>query len=326
MNTPIRLAAVAVALVLVGAIAYALIRGGSGGAGLNFSGDSSSATAPLAASGPSAPEFTGIVAWENSPPLTIASLRGKVVLVDFWTYSCINCQRTIPFLHQWWNKYKDSGFVIVGVHSPEFDFEKSIPNIQKAIKDYGVAWPVAVDSNMATWNAYSNQYWPAEYLINQSGKIVHTHFGEGEYDVTEKAIQTLLAQGGRTVPTSIASADPGITSDANRQTPETYAGSARGNGSIRLVGGWKEQPEYAELTSTGYAEIQYRARKVFVVASAAGAPVNLRVTLDGHDLTTVKVDHSDLYTVVDLPDFSAHVLRITPDQAGFQLYTFTFGS
>ena len=326
MRISIRWVAAAAALLLVFALAiaiYPVVRGG--GAGLSL--PSSATQAQLPATGPAAPEFTGIVAWENSAPLTLSSLRGKVVLVDFWTYSCINCQRTIPFLRQWWDKYKGDGFVIVGVHSPEFDFEKNVDNVRRAAKDYGVTWPIAVDSNMATWSAYRNNYWPAEYLIDKSGQIRRAHFGEGEYDVTEKAIQTLLIQGGQAVPTSLASADPGITADANHQTPETYAGSARRDGSIHLDGAWKEQPEYAELTSAGgYAEIAFRARKVFVVGAAAGVPVNLHVTLDGHELASVKVNHDDLYPVVSLSDFGAHVLRISPDQAGFRLYTFTFGS
>ena len=299
------------------------------------------------ASGPAAPEFAGIVDWENSPPLTVSSLRGKVVLVDFWTYSCINCQRTIPFLRQWWDKYKGEGFVIVGVHSPEFDFEKNIGNVKRAAKDYGVTWPIAVDSNMATWNAYSNHYWPAEYLIDKSGHIRHSHFGEGEYDVTERAIQALLSEGGKSVPKTLASADPGITADAGAQTPETYAGSARGDGRIRFSGAWIALPEYTELTASArsgknYAEIGYQAKRLFMVAAPASDPVKAWVTLDGRDLmpsqagnsiqfdgsgrSYVVVDHDDLYALVASLEFASHTLRVSPESAGFRLYTFTFGS
>jgi thiol-disulfide isomerase/thioredoxin len=347
MHISIRMAAVAASLLLVAALAIAIypqLRGG--GASLSLAGTSNSRS-PLQASGPAAPEFAGIVNWENSTPLTMASLRGKVVLVDFWTYSCINCQRTIPFLRQWYDKYKADGFVIVGVHSPEFDFEKNAGNIRRAIRDYGVSWPVAVDSNMATWNAYSNQYWPAEYLIDKSGHVRHTHFGEGEYDITERAIQALLAEQGKAVPQTIASGDPGITADAQAQTLETYAGSARGNGTIRLAGAWAVRPEYAELTTSAdvhqaFAEIDYQARRVFVVAAPSAAPVTAGITLDGRDLTPsqagsavridaaghsyVVVDHDDLYPVVAIKDFGHHVLRISPQQPGFRLYTFTFGS
>jgi thiol-disulfide isomerase/thioredoxin len=346
MDVRIRAAAIATTLVLMAALAIAVYPLVTGGKALSLGGITGGQST-LQASGPVAPEFLGIVDWENSTPLSVASLRGKVVLVDFWTYSCINCQRTIPFLRQWWDKYRKDGFVIVGVHSPEFDFEKSIDNIRRAIKDYGVAWPVAVDSNMVTWNAYSNQYWPAEYLIDKSGRIRHTHFGEGEYDVTERAIQALLAEGGGSVDQGLASADPGLSSDANAQTPETYAGSDRGNGAINLNGSWKVAPEYVELVAApplghDYAQINYQARRVFIVAGAASGPVTVWVTLDGHDLTETQagssvrfdpsghsyfvVDHYDLYTLVSLGVFGRHDLRVSPQDRGFRLYTFTFGS
>jgi thiol-disulfide isomerase/thioredoxin len=346
VNVRIRTAAIVASLFLAVALAIAVYPLVTGGRGLSLTGTTDTQT-QLPSSGPAAPEFVGIVDWENSAPLTLASLRGKVVLVDFWTYSCINCQRTIPFLRQWWDKYRTAGLVIVGVHSPEFDFEKSVDNIRRAIKDYGVAWPVAVDSNMATWNAYNNQYWPAEYLIDKSGQIRHTHFGEGEYDVTERTIQALLAEGGATVSSALASADPGLSSDANAQTPELYAGSARGDGTIQLAGSWAILPQYAEhaaATQRGrdYAEINYQARRVFLVAGAAGGPVTVWVTLDGRDLARSQagsavrfdaeghsylvVDHDDLYPIVSLGQFGRHDLRISPDQARFRLYTFTFGS
>ena len=346
MDLRIRTAAIVASLVLVVALAIAIIPRANGGRGLSLTGISDTRS-PLQASGPAAPEFVGIVDWENSQPLKLASLRGKVVLVDFWTYSCINCQRTIPFLRQWWDKYKSDGLVIVGVHSPEFDFEKNVDNIRRAINDYGVAWPVAVDSDMATWNAYRNQYWPAEYLIDKSGRIRHTHFGEGESDVTERAIQQLLAEGGGSAPNTLASADPGLSSDANMQTPELYAGSERRGDAIHLTGSWTIRPQFAEHSAASppghdFAAITYQARRVFVVAGASGAPVTVRVTLDGRDLAPsqagsavkfddqghsyVVVDHDDLYTFVALNQFGRHDLRISPDQSGFRLYTFTFGS
>jgi thiol-disulfide isomerase/thioredoxin len=338
----IRVAAVAVAVVLAVAVAIAL-RAGSGG----LPGTPSAAPSSLPATGPLAPDFAGIVDWENSPPLTMGALRGKVVLVDFWTYSCINCQRTFPFLRQWWDRYRAAGLVIVGVHSPEFAFEKSVANVRRAVKDYGIGWPVAVDSNMATWNAYSNQYWPAEYLIDAGGHVRHTSFGEGDYATTEHAIQTLLSETGSKVSGPLATGDPGITADASSETPETYVGSDRGDGSVTLHGAWSQQPEYEQLTAVGaaggdFAQLPYQARHVYMVAAPSAGPVTVHVTLDGHDLqpgqagasvhvdgagrSTVVVDHDDLYALVSLPDFARHVLRVSPEQPGFQLYTFTFGS
>lgn len=143
---------------------------------------------------PPAPEFAGIQQWLNSEPLTMKSLRGKVVLVDFWTYTCINCIRTLPYVTGWHRKYKDKGLVVVGVHTPEFPFERSTDNVRKAIGRFGIQYPVAQDNSYATWEAYRNQYWPAVYLIDKQGRVVYSHFGEGRYEETEAAIQRLLAQ------------------------------------------------------------------------------------------------------------------------------------
>jgi len=140
-----------------------------------------------------APEFTGIDKWLNSEPLTMSQLRGKVVLVDFWTYSCINCVNTLGYVSSWHKKYKDQGLVVIGVHTPEYAFERSTDNVKTAIKRFNISYPVAQDNRYATWNAYSNQYWPAFYLIDKTGKIVYTHFGEGKYAETEATIQRLLA-------------------------------------------------------------------------------------------------------------------------------------
>src|SRR5947209_16883916 len=172
-----------------------------------------------------APDFTGVDAWINSSPLSVQALRGRVVLIDFWTFSCVNCVRTIPHLHELYDAYRSQGFVIVGVHSPEFDFEKVQSNVRAAVQRLRITWPVAVDSQMATWNAYSNQYWPAEYLIDKQGRIAYVNFGEGQYQATNQAVATLLgtAAAGGAAPTAVP----------NDITPELHAGSDRG----RLGGG-----------------------------------------------------------------------------------------
>jgi thiol-disulfide isomerase/thioredoxin len=149
--------------------------------------------APVA-DGSAAPEFAGIDQWLNSPPLSLKALRGKVVLVDFWTYSCINCINTLPYVKQWHEKYKDQGLVIVGVHTPEYPFEKSTANVQTALKRFDIRYPVALDNSYATWSAFHNQYWPATYLIDAEGHIVYQHFGEGRYSETEAAIRKLLTE------------------------------------------------------------------------------------------------------------------------------------
>ena len=169
-----------------------------------------------------APEFNSIKGWINSAPLTIASLRGKVVLVDFWTYSCINCVRTLPYVESWYEKYKSKGLVIIGVHAPEFSFEKVRSNVQAAVKQRGLTYPIALDNDLGTWGAYANEYWPAHYLIDRSGKVVGTHFGEGDYSQTEAAIQKLL---GTKAAINQTAADLGSFNSA--VTAETYFGSDR---------------------------------------------------------------------------------------------------
>lgn len=159
-------------------------------AGLLLGSTAYAAAAPAAP----APEFTGIEKWLNSEPLTMQSLRGKVVLVDFWTYTCINCINTLPYVKSWYQTYKDKGLVVVGVHTPEYPFERLTANVSTAIKRFDIQYPVAQDNGYATWEAYKNNYWPAVYLIDKQGNIVYTHFGEGRYKETEAEIQKLLAQ------------------------------------------------------------------------------------------------------------------------------------
>jgi thiol-disulfide isomerase/thioredoxin len=150
-------------------------------------------TGPIA-NGPVAPEFTGIEKWLNSDPLTMQQLRAKVVLVDFWTYTCGNCINTLPYVKNWDQKYKDQGLTVIGVHTPEYAFERDTDKVKAAIKRFDIRYPVAQDNRYATWNAYSNQYWPAVYLIDKKGRVVYSHFGEGDYAQTEAAIRDLLAQ------------------------------------------------------------------------------------------------------------------------------------
>ncbi|WP_116138468.1 thioredoxin family protein [Trinickia diaoshuihuensis] len=144
------------------------------------------------ARGSPAPEFTGIDHWLNGPPQSLGQLRGKVVLVDFWTFDCINCAHTLPHVERWYEKYRDKGLVVVGVHTPEYPFERDTKNLSDAVKRYGITYPVAQDNQYATWNAYGNQYWPAVYLLDQKGNLVYSHFGEGDYVETEARIRTLL--------------------------------------------------------------------------------------------------------------------------------------
>ena len=181
--------------------------------------------------GDCAPEFKGTQEWVNSEPLTLDSLRGNVVLIDFWTYTCVNCIRTLPFLREWYDRYADEGLVIVGVHTPEFEFEKIYDNVVQATKDDSVTWPVVQDNEFSVWRSYSNRYWPAKYLIDQTGVIRYTHFGEGKYGETEAMIRKLLEEGGMT-----AAQDMPLPEDQGRDS--TFAGG-RNDLTRELFAGWK---------------------------------------------------------------------------------------
>jgi thiol-disulfide isomerase/thioredoxin len=180
-----------------------------------------------------APEFTDISTWINSEPLSITKLKGKMVLIDFWTYTCINCIRTLPFLQEWHEKYADQGLEIVGVHTPEFEFEKITSNVEGAANDLGVAWAVAQDNDFGTWRAYSNQYWPAKYLIDKDGVVRYTHFGEGGYDETELAIRELLRDSGA----DLSGIQRG-EEDGPEVIPAAYGESRAESITRELYGGW----------------------------------------------------------------------------------------
>lgn len=260
------------------------------------------------------PALTGAAEWLNSPPLTRQALKGKVVLVDFWTYSCINCLRSIPYVRAWAEKYKDQGLIVIGVHTPEFAFEKNVANVKKAIADLKVDYPVAVDNNFAIWRAFNNQYWPAHYFIDALGNIRHRHFGEGDYEGSERVIQQLLKEAGQrnvasdTVNVS-ASGVEAASDFSTTQSPETYVGYARARnftspgGAGRdvardytagthelnqwsLTGNWTIGAEHAALNSApGGIIYRFHARDLHLVLGpgADGKPIRFRVTIDGKE-------------------------------------------
>lgn len=257
--------------------------------------------------------LSGATNWINSKPLTAKDLRGKVVVVDFWTYSCINCLRAVPYVRAWADKYKDSGLVVIGVHTPEFDFEKQLPNVQKAVQKFGITYPVALDSNYSIWNAFHNQYWPAHYFIDAKGKVRYEHFGEGEYDQSEKWIQELLKEANaKPMPDSMVSVHgQGVqaASDGNLvRSPETYIGYARAEhfaspGGIKhdsehaytapahpalnewgLAGQWEDHEQVAVSKAAGGKIVfRFHARDLHLVLGAGddGKPIHFRVTIDG---------------------------------------------
>jgi len=295
-----------------------------------------------------APEFAGIEAWLNANPLTMQSLKGKVVLIDFWTYSCINCVRTLPYITGWDRKYRDQGLVIVGVHAPEFEFEKKLENVKAAIAQHGIRYPVALDNKLATWVNFNNLYWPAHYLIDREGKVVYTHFGEGEYDVTENNIRYLLGlkNGGETVKAEA----PAFAPD---QTAETYLGYSRAEnfgGKERVVhdaesvyrlppslaenawalgGKWKVESEKIVAGEKGAAlRLNFKARKVFLVlGTSTGKPVYVSVRLNGKDAPggVVTIERNTLYELIDQKTPKNGLLEIISDSPGLEAYAFTFG-
>jgi cytochrome c biogenesis protein CcdA/thiol-disulfide isomerase/thioredoxin len=311
-----------------------------------------------------APEFTETQDWFNTgvgghshTPLTLPSLRGRVVLVDFWTYTCINCIRTLPYLKAWNAAYAKDGLTIVGVEAPEFAFEKDASNVANAIDQFGLRYPVVQDNNMGTWNAYGNQYWPADYLIDAKGQVRYATFGEGSYDKTETAIRALLAEagyqvGGKSHPTD-------VVTPSEVATPESYTGTERAQGFVEgpvsgthdygpppthelelnqlaYSGTWNIGAQPAEAVSDAGINLHFKAKNVYLVLSSRDErPMGVQVTLDGHPIPTaesgadvhdgvVTVRRQRLYWLVSLPGDQSHELELHL-QNGLVAYDFTFG-
>ena len=272
-----------------------------------------SANATGAAAGPQMlPDLSGAVGWINSSPLSGDSLKGHVVLVDFWTYSCINCLRTLPYIRAWAEKYKDSGLVVIGVHTPEFAFEKDPDNVKRAVAELKITYPVALDNDYKIWKGFSNSYWPADYLIDGTGHIRHHHFGEGKYDETEQQIQDLLKERNGQLPVSglvkVTATGAEAAPDTDVQSPETYVGYERADSFVSpggfhqdssfsytvpkhlelnqwgLAGKWTDRAQVASLDSApGKIVYRFHARDVHLVLGPApdGKPVRFRVRIDG---------------------------------------------
>ncbi|HSW65641.1 MAG TPA: cytochrome c biogenesis protein CcdA [Bacillota bacterium] len=310
-----------------------------------------------------APEFTGIDNWINSEPLRMRDLRGKVVLVDFWTYSCINCIRNNPYIERWYNAYKDDGLVVIGVHAPEFSFEKVAGNVAAAVKEQGITYPVALDNSLSTWAAFDNRSWPASYLINSAGQVVRLHEGEGEYAEEEQAIRALLAQNGAHLGPATTGASTVPISSA--QTPETYLGSDRAQfygGTPDLLPSESAAGEQFTLPATLPADtwalggkwnvigqsiaargsdsvlrIHVAAKDVYLVGGI-GAAADIAVFIDGKPINqtnasgadvvngVLHVDEPRLYKVVSFPSFTSDAILELRVPFGVQLNAFTFGS
>jgi len=307
-----------------------------------------------------APDFTDTEEWFNTPggrPLTLAGLRGRVVLVDFWTYTCINCIRTLPYLKAWDAAYRRDGLTIVGVETPEFAFEKDAANVRDAIGQFGLRYPVVQDNEMGTWNAYGNEYWPADYLIDARGHVRYAAFGEGDYDKTETAIRALLAEKGARV--GGRGHATGVVVPSQQTTPETYVGTARAEGwmhapeaglhdyggpvtgelalnEFALSGRWRIAEQPATAVAGAGIDVEFKARHVYLVLSSPGErPLPVQVLLDGRPISAadagadvhggvVTVRRQRLYSLVSLPgDRRAHLsLRFAP---GVSAFAFTFG-
>ncbi|MBI4137523.1 cytochrome c biogenesis protein DipZ [Candidatus Roizmanbacteria bacterium] len=309
---------------------------------------------------PRAPEFTGIETWLNvDEPLTMEELRGTVVLIDFWTYTCINCIRTLPHVTAWHETYKNDGFTVIGVHTPEFEFEKKTENVLQAIVQYNITYPVAQDNDYQTWRAYDNHYWPAHYLIDVEGNIRYTHFGEGKYEETEEMIRKLLMERSD----SISEEAPDMPDETPRfnQTPETYVGLGRmqyyvgtttpkqGQNSFptdttvsqvnrfTFGGDWLLSEEYAQSGENAELTIRFNANDVFLVITPAQEGDRARVVLDekligedqsGKDVSDgiVTLDTDRLYDLVDLRgNRGEHTLQLEFLSPGTQVFAFTFG-
>ncbi len=337
-----------------------------------------------------APEFVGLDGWLNSDPFKLEDKLGQVVLIDFWTYTCVNCIRTLPYIKDWHDKYGDKGLVILGVHAPEFEFEKIPANVSMARNDHGLKYPIAQDNDMQTWKAFENQFWPAKYLIDKAGWIRFSHFGEGAYIETENQIRRLLIEAGSDLESVEISSDTEPVRDDRAwkqsdpfeaQTRELYAGFLRNAGALRagyppyvsnkefysvpgqnlvykdpgehknhhiyLQGEWLNGPEeliHSRKTENyeDYLAINFKAIEVNVVLSIKNQPYNVRVLIDGRPLALneagtdisfddqgnsfVEVGTSDMYHIVQLPEYSKHELQLSSNSNQLSIYAFTFGS
>lgn len=279
-----------------------------------------------------APPIEGIAAWINSNPLTLKDLRGKVVLLDFWTYSCINCVRTIPYINEWYKKYHDKGLVIIGIHSPEFPFEHNVDNVTAAVKRFQIQYPVALDNDYVTWNNYHNQFWPAHYLINQQGDVVYIHYGEGGYDTTENNIRALLGEAPLTNMPKI------LSPVAFNQTPETYLGSARAErfsasavnlplDHWTLTGAWKQHSDNIIAEKAGSSiQLHFYAKKVFLVlGTQQHETIPVTILLNNKPLDKLMVNQDKLYTLASIPIPQEGIIEIIAEKPGLEAYAFTFG-
>lgn len=287
-----------------------------------------------------APEFNKITKWFNSDPLVMADLKGKVVLINFWTYSCLSCVRNLPYFEQWHQKYGNQGLVVVGVHTPEYAFEKVTTSLEDVLARYKVTYPIAQDNSYALWNAYDNQFWPAIYLIDKEGKIVYTQFGDGPYDLTENAINNLLElEGGLALqeePTEQAQSKPvkqlqfGTKHSSNFSSNElpssdeqvyTLPERLRLN-TLSLEGIWKLSADKTALTQ-GYGRIRLYANTARVqLAAQSIKPVKLKVTIDGKDETEVSVHASQNYELFKAEKPGRHIIEIEIPQPGFEASSF----
>ncbi len=304
-----------------------------------------------------APDFIVGGQWLNSEPLKLSDLKGKVVLVDFWTYTCINCIRTLPYIEKWYEKYKDNGFVVIGVHTPEFEFEKDSNNVKKAISDFKLTYPIMQDNKYATWNAYANRYWPAHYLIDKDGVIRDTKFGEGDYDETEKNIQALLTEAGSSVTNTVD--NPTYRIEA--QTPETYIGYGRSESFVSfsdlhrdqkydyvspssipqnyfgLSGNWIIGKEEAQAFAGSTLTLSFKAKNVYLVMRPKDKEEgHVKVYVDGTVILkkdagedvqdgVIEVDSDRLYTLVKLENSQSHQLKLEFEDSNVEVYAFTFG-
>ena len=293
-----------------------------------------------------APAISGITTWINSTPVDIAALRGKVILIDFWTYSCINCLRSLPYIKEWYTRYHQDGLVVIGIHTPEFAFEKNSDNVRAAVKRLGILYPVALDNNYATWINYGNHYWPAHYLINKEGQVVYQHFGEGDYDVTEANIRYLLGVREQMTKSTISDdqyhylqtpeiylgygrADPRIAPRLYREQTVSYeAPPMLKNDSWALTGDWQAKQDYLTTIKDAAAlKLNFRARKVYaVMESANGKELTVTIFVQGIKVRELQVKEAKLYELYTQDKIKRKELKMVIHGPGLNLYTFTFGS